>query len=356
MTFTDQLPATPTTAPPDVPLAVRAEAPSTLDLPPADLGLTWRPLGADDVPALAALVEAGELADDVPYRTTPGEVADTLDGDWKDLTTDSIAGFDEGGRMRAYALVEVKPGDQRTVRALLSGTVHPDWRGRGVGRAVLAWAQGRGRQMLAASGKELPARISATVDGHLEADRGLLEAAGFRPIRWYTLMRRDVRTPLPELSVADGVEIVPWTPELDEEVRVVNDEVFADHWGSEPSTPQTWAAERSHHVPEWSFVALDRTQPGSPVVGYLLSDRFPHHWDAAGYTAGHTDFLGVRRSLRGKGLATALLVHAMAAYRGSGMEYATLLVDTANPSGAHLMYAGLGYEVVHEEVLHSIAL
>jgi hypothetical protein len=37
---------------------------------------------------------------------------------------------------------------------------------------------------------------------------------------------------------------------------------------------------------------------------------------------------------------------AMAVFASSGIEYATLEVDTENPTGAHGLYTGLGFERV----------
>lgn len=341
---------------PLAPLAQRAAPPAVLTLPPVHLELTWRPLTRADVPALAALVEAAQVADRTPYRTSEAEVAESLEGDWKNLETDTLGGFDESGELRACAMVEVRPGDARTVRAFLRGTVHPGWRRRGVGRAILRWMEGRGRQMLAASGKDLPARLAVYVDEDATDQRRLYAAAGFSPVRWYTWMRRSLRAPLPSTPVPDGIEIVPWSEELDDAVRLAHNEAFADHWGSEPATPETWRSHRSHHAPGWSFVALDRTRLGVTVAGYLMSSRYDHDFDVIGYTHGYTDLLGVRRPWRGRHLGPALLGRAMTAYRESGMEYATLTVDTANPTGAHGMYTRLGYEPGFGEILYTVEI
>ncbi|HEY3436854.1 MAG TPA: GNAT family N-acetyltransferase, partial [Actinotalea sp.] len=173
-------------------IAERVDAPAVVELPPAHLELTWRPLKRPDAAAFFELIEAVEAADKSPERHSAEEVAAMLEGDWKDLERDTLAGVDSEGVLRAYALVEVRPGDTRTVRAFLSGAVHPAWRGRGVGRAVLIWAEGRGRQKLAESGKELPARLAAFVDERARDHRRLYAAAGFSPVRWYTTMRRDL--------------------------------------------------------------------------------------------------------------------------------------------------------------------
>ena len=92
------------------------------------------------------------------------------------------------------------------------------------------------------------------------------------------------------------------------------------------------------------------------VAGYLLSGRYEHDWPVIGYKAGYTDLLGVRRAWRGRRLARALLATVMAAYQADGMDFAELGVDTANQSGAHRLYEGLGYAVFHSSTLFSIEL
>ena len=338
------------------PIAVRADPPAVLELPPAHLELAWRPLQVRDAGDLFGLVEAIESADRAHERHSAEEIVEMLEGDWKDLERDTLGGFDDVGMLRAYGFVEVRPGDTRTVRAFLNGGVHPQWRGRGIGRALLAWAEGRGRQKLAESGKELPARLAAYVDESARDHRRLYAAAGFSPVRWYTTMRRDLEEPLPEVSLPEGVRIVGWTEELDEPVRLAHNETFADHWGSEPQTRESWRQEEAHFAPSWSFVALDESVSPPQVVGYALSGRYEQDWQSLGYTCGFTNLLGVRPAWRGRGVAVALLAAVMRAYREDGMEYACLGVDTANPSGAHGLYERLGYEPTHGEVLYSVEL
>lgn len=332
------------------PIAVRADPPVVLDLPPAHLELSWRPLHAGDAAQLYALMNAVEAADESPARTSLAMVEEIFAEPWRDMQRDSLGGFDGDGVLRAFAIVAVRPGDVRTVRAFLQGGVHPVWRGRGIGRAVLAWLEGRGRQKLAESGKELPARLAVFVDEHARDNRRLYAAAGFSPVRWYTEMRRDLADPLPEVTL-EGVRVEQWRPELDEAVRLAHNEAFADHWGSEPRTPEDWH-HGPHFVPGWSFVAL----AGDEVVGYTLSGRYEDDFPVVGYSFGYSELLGVRRAWRGRGVAVALLARAMAAFAADGMAYAVLGVDTANPSGAHGLYERLGYRAVHGQVLYSVEI
>lgn len=334
------------------PLAVRADPPAVLDVPPAHLELRWRPLQLKDADALHALLGAIETADAAHERQSLDEVVELLTTPQVDLNADSLGGFDDRGTLRAYGLVELRPGES-VLRALLRGGVDPGWRGRGIGRAVLAWVEGRGRQKLAATGSDLPARLAVMVEERARDQRRLYAAGGFSPVRWYTTMRRDLSHPLPDGPVPDGLRLVPWHDDLDEAVRLAHNEAFADHWGSEPLTAESWGHHDAHFAREWSFVALTEADD---VAGYVISGRYPQDWPVLGYSCGFADVLGVRRPWRGRGLASALLIEAMRAYRDDGMGYAMLRVDTANPTGAVGLYERLGYEPAHGYVLYSVEI
>jgi mycothiol synthase len=339
-----------------LPLALRAQAPGVLHPPAAGLGLTWRPLGAEDLTDLAALVARIETHDNPPFRTSQEEAGEYLDGPSTDPRHDTLGGFDRVGQLRAYAVVRRSPGEQHTVRAFLEGGVDPSWRRRGVGTALLAWQTARARQVLAATGREVPARIAAFVDEDAAGKEAILRAAGFAPRRYYVDMRRDLRMPIPEVVLRDGLALVPWSPELDDQVRHAHNSAFAEHWGSEPHTPETWQEGRTCFAPAWSVVVLDRSNDRSPVAGYLLSSRYEQDWPTLGYSEGYIDLLGVRREWRGKRVATALLTSAMRIYAAEGIEYAGLGVDTENPTGAFGIYSALGFEPTHRSTMYSLEL
>lgn len=340
-------------------IAERAGAPRRVTLPAADLGLTWRPMGPDDSEQLAALVTAIEEADAAPYRTAPSEVVDIFEGEWKDNDRDTVVGIDDDGVFRAYGTVETPPGDESVVRAFVAGGVHPDVRGAGVGREVLAWMTARARQKLAGCGKDVPGRIAAFLDDTVPDQWHLFEAAGYTAARFYSNLRRDLATPTHAYALDPGLRVLPWEPNLDDPARHAHNDAFRDHWGSEPATPESWVQGRSMFAPGWSFVVVD-TAKGSPdrpyVAGYLLSGRYEQDWPVTGRTSGYIETLGVRRGYRGRKIAVALLAAAMDAYRASGMEIAELDVDADNPSGAFGLYANLGFVKSSGSRMYSIEL
>ncbi|GMA31461.1 GNAT family N-acetyltransferase [Litorihabitans aurantiacus] len=223
-------------------LLERVSPPEVAQRPAARDGLEWRPLSAADLPALERLVAACERIDDPPYRTTAAELSETLfEGESRDPGRNTITAVAPDGSLVAYGRVRVLPGDEGMVRAFLGGGVHPDRRRQGLGREILRWQTDRARQMLADAGRDTPLRIATYVDDGMTDHAQLLAGAGFAPLRYYTDMRRDLALPVPAPTALEGSLVVePWTAELDESIRVAHNEAFADHWGSEPQTPETW--------------------------------------------------------------------------------------------------------------------
>ena len=76
------------------PIAVRADPPAVLDVPPAHLELIWRPLQLRDATPLHALIQAMEVVDRPNERLSYEEVVEMLTGPWIDLARDSLGGFD----------------------------------------------------------------------------------------------------------------------------------------------------------------------------------------------------------------------------------------------------------------------
>ncbi len=362
------------------PISERAEAPATLPAITAG-GLRWRPATTDDADAILVLSNTMHEADGAPYRETIDEVRADLEAPWRRLDTDTLLGFDDAGELRATAMIETPPGDESTVRTYCFGGVHPERRGEGIGRQLFAWQVARARQIIAATGRDLPARIAAFAEDDAPVPLHRLYAhAGLEARRFYSDLKRPVGgdAPLiPRVELTGSLRLVPWSAELDDAARLAHNDAFRDHWGSEPQTMAQWTKNRSEFAPEWSFLVVDE-QPdvealladprtdastaqalrdGRPIVaGYAMSSRYDADFPVRGYSFGYTDVLGTRRAYRGRKAALAALAASMQAFADAGMDAAVLDVDTENPSGAQGLYASLGYVKEHGSRMYSIEL
>ncbi len=146
--------------------AARASVP----VPSSHLGLRW---GIEGVPEdVAQLVRRCEVHDSINPRNPPWAL---LRHFAPGSTTRTLTGWDASGTVRAAASVRWEPG-MRPDTAALRAYVDPRWRGRGIGRAVLAWQDAVAIDVLA----DAPARrIGVTIPSHLVDRRRLYTAAGF---------------------------------------------------------------------------------------------------------------------------------------------------------------------------------
>ncbi len=338
-------------------------------LPSPDLALDWRPITADDIDIWHLLVRDIEQHEDSSERQDREDLIDDLREGWhKDPLRDSVIGVDGDGIARAFGLVTAFEGNTLR-RVFLSGGVHPEWRGRGIGRAVLHWQTERAREVLAEQERrdpgvgELPWRIMIYHRETLDDRTALCRAAGYTAVRWFHEMLRPLGTDAPpifDVSVPSELVVAPWTEDLDEQVRDAHNEAFAHHWGSQPRGKDMWQRLTVGHRTfrrDWSRVVLDSTEAQSEnqsVVAYLASHAYSQDWDAKGYRVGWVDLIGVRPAWRGRRLAAALLAECLQACMASGMDAAGLEVDTGNTSGALDLYTGMGFGIERTTVAFAL--
>jgi ribosomal protein S18 acetylase RimI-like enzyme len=147
---------------------------------------------------------------------------------------------------------------------------------------------------------------------------------------------------LVDAPLRDGLEVRPVARDL-AAMRQVFDadvEAFLDHFGGRAGSDERFLAfvEDPETDPGLWVVAYD----GDEVAGAVLNGV---HVDADGHRSGRLDSIFTRRPWRQRGLARALIARSLDRLREAGLDSASLGVDTANPSGAHRLYASCGFEV-----------
>lgn len=303
-------------------------------------GLTSRPLLASDAPALLEIELAAERVEPAESSVDLVEIQENLAMPGVDLPRGSIA-VRSGDSVVGAGFLHLRPAS-KSWNAHVSGGVLPGFRRRGIGRMILSSLQGKARTLRAEGGHaDLPGELQLWVPEGRDAAAVFAAGAGFSNRRYFFEMRADLADvgAVPELV---GIEIRGWSPADDEGTRLAYNAAFADHWGSTPMDVQRWRtsfAGSAFFCPEFSRLAV----AGGEVVGFVLVAEFPAQTQAHGYRTGYIDRVGCVRSVRGTGVAAALLAESMTALAGSGCRYAELGVDADSPTGAGRLYERLGY-------------
>ncbi|MGY1703899.1 GNAT family N-acetyltransferase [Geodermatophilus sp. SYSU D00697] len=307
-------------------------------------GLTARPLSLDDAPAAAELLAAAETVDGTGEHEDADDLVEFWGNDRVDLARDGRAVCTADGRLVGWATAISPGGGRDAFRVWLEGRVHPDARGRGIGRVLLDWQLGRGAELHAAEQPEAPARLTVSVYRAMTSLEGLLRRAAFEPERWYWDMERPL-TDLPEVPVVPGIDLVPFGWDRDEEVRRAHNAAFTDHFGSterDEAAWRSWFTGQRAFRPDLSVLAL----ADGAVVGYVLAYVYEADTRATGARQAHLGQIGVLRPARGRGVATAAITAALRAAAAADCATSGLQVDSENPTGAPALYRRLGFAPV----------
>jgi len=329
------------------------DLPSTapIPLPEGPEGITWRATTPDDVDALVELDGLIADADHPDHRASREEVAMSLGFSYVDLARDAVVAVDADGRLAAEGSAIVKPDDESVVRAHLPGGVRPDLRRRGIGARLLDWQVARATQALQVAQPAdhvegpVPTRMGVEFPDDLAGATALVASRGFTPSRYFIEMHRDLATELPEVPVPEGLRLIPVSREWWERTRLAKNDVFRDHWGSEPVSAERWDAFLSLPTArdDLSVIAVTGDGADAQVAGFAMTEVSPDNWEAAGYSSAYLALVGVRREFRGRRLAQALLSAALATFRAEGLDRAVLDVDSDSPTGALDLYEHLGF-------------
>lgn len=306
----------------------------------------WGRLATDDVTAWASLTNVLADVDETEEFYEPEDLAEELGESGLDPALDTWAVWD-GQQMVAFGMVRVAvhlDHDGR-VRCYLGGGVHPEHRGRGIGRQLMDDMERRGAQLAAERHPGRPAFWRA--DGGLEGSsvRALLEHRGYAIVRYFNQMTRALPgQPLRAegtkvtLEAPPGIRLASPDDSMEEALRVSHNEAFRDHWGSTEQSAEGWHdhwTSRSSR-PALSSLAIDGA--GRPLA-YVMCGQWV---DRELYV----NLVGTVPDARGRGLAMACLGRTIELASAAGdYNRIELHVDSVSPTGATRLYERLGFSV-----------
>ena len=310
---------------------------------PAIRGLCFRRFhGESDHPAMAAINQACYDADGIDEIVTVGDIARTyahLDNcdPYQDMVFAEV-----NNRVIGYNRVmwwQEQNGDRIYYHF---GYLLPEWREKGIGRAMLRRSERRLKQIAAGHEVDCAQQLAASAWDTQPGLQSLLREEGYRPIRYFYEMTRDLADDIPDLPLPDGVEVRPVRPEHYRAIWEADHRAFQDHWGYSPGTEnqyQRWLNHPTFNPDLWQ-VAWHEDQ----IVGMVLNFVDERENKKYSRKRGYTEDISVQRSWRRQGIARALIARSLRMHKELGMAETALGVDTENPTGALRLYEGMGYK------------
>ena len=325
------------------------------NLPSVD-GLCFRsPYGEQDAEALAA-VHAGRAGRDAVDPLSLLESLPTVE-DIRLALAQAAASqrldhrlvAEVSGQVVGHSAIESWHEEDGRWVYLILGWVLPEWRGSGIGTAMLHWGEHRSRQLAANEHPGEPFEFAGN------ASRTELASAALLLHEDYTLaytdleMDLDPSAPLPECPLPPGIEVRPALPE---HIPLIAESIAESYRSEFPNN-----RFRNTHVE----AAGQAGWYSSPVHDRAL---WQVAWDGdfanqVGAVAGQVlpmiergraviDEVSVRPAWRRKGLARALLTRALRDLRSRGMAVVRLFTGAEFPTRARDLYTSLGFRVTKE--------
>jgi mycothiol synthase len=318
-------------------------------------GLTFRHYrGAADHALMAGLVNAANEGDGVPEASSEGTMAHyyaepkNLDP-FQDVLITEVNG-QPACYSRVFWLEEQADGEAKVRIYRSISFMHPAWRRKGLGRAILAYNEARIRQIAASHPKEIKKFLQTIAPDANTGAAVLLKQFGYQVLRRFYVMSCDLSGEIPAANVPAGLEIRLAQPEHYRQIWDAIEEAFIDSWGHEPRNEKDYQKWLKH--PEFDPGLWKVAWDGDQVSGASINVAPQGDNEKLGMNWAWTEPLGVRLPWRKRGLGKALLLASQHEMKARGIQAAALEVDTENTSNALRLYESCGYKTVRRWDLH----
>jgi mycothiol synthase len=195
--------------------------------------------------------------------------------------------------------------------------------------------------------------VQSWTRGDKVACKSLLESMGFKLIRVFSTMRRDLESIPYNIGEHKKVKMRKMETNMDDIklLNWLNNETFKEHFNFRPHTVEEtnyWITNK----PWCDILEYSLSYLGDKPVGYVgagIDSKFIEH---KGIKRGWIMDIGVLKLNRNRGIGTALMQRGMEFLKSKGMAEVELGVDDSNPTKAIELYNKVGFEVVHKDLTY----
>lgn len=306
------------------------------------MDLTWRPLTRSDAKASADLLNVIETVDKIGENYAEEDTLQELIDPYADLERASLAAFD-GDVMVGYMKIRYKPVATSVHRVFMDGGVHPSYRRQGVGTRLVKAGVAAAQVVHALHHPTLQLVVDVHKAEQISGVPELVRSQGFAPVRYYQFMEHPLGAAIPSAAVPSELQVEAWSEQNASDFLTVRNASFQDYWGAAPMPMDSWQNKITDQTfqPTVSFLLRDSAS-GTPA-GLLVTKSWESDTAATGVRDAHFMVIGTVPEYRKRGVACALIGHALQAAADQGYDRASLSVDSASPSGAFGIFEKAGF-------------
>jgi mycothiol synthase len=302
----------------------------------------------DDIDGLIALTEACREVDQIETIPNAEQMRRQFETPGLEITNNVFVLEGETGEIVGSVSAVPLPGaDEYHIQ--MQVVVKPEYRSEGgnLEDLLAEFGLASATEWMARTGNK--AAIQAGCWSYQQNSVDLITRHGFKPIRYFHTLERDLKQPIIPSPTPGGVRIRGVNlPEDAEKLYLALHESFQDHFN-----PMNFTLEQTMHwvtSPDFKLslvllaFGLDpetdiEAEPAGVCMNHIRNNYNLQH----NTLEGEVGALGVRRAYRRRGLARAMLTQSLELLRNEGMRSAILSVDSENPLGATQLYGSVGF-------------
>lgn len=311
------------------------------DILPKINGYHWRSINQDDLDTLILFDQVCSSVDGFTHTSRLQNWQYRL-SDQMHSEFNSIIAIKEN-EVIAAGWIDYSP-ELNHVRAFLDGSVHPDYRSQGIGRALLTWLEVMAIEHLReiSNGRDMLLRIMF-YNRPPDAIK-LFEASGFSFTYAEVEMAFNLERPLPDYSASSGTTIDIWNLEISREYYSIYKDAFKTRTYNLMEESDWFYhfanIEDKNFCPDLSLLLRTGNQAVAYTVCHVKSSATGELREEPWITQ-----MGVRQAYRRQGFASQLLGVNLHHMRSAGYSKAMLSVNVNNPEASKL-YKQVGFETV----------
>lgn len=218
------------------------------------------------------------------------------------------------------------------------GFLLPEWRGQGIGYAMLHWSQARIRAIAATEQHLGPATFATNVSSTEHEAARLVEEEGYAVVRQLSDMILHLGEALPMAPLPAEIQRQPLVKAQFRPVYHAWKDAFAHIWTSTPSSEEDFAEFVQDNFADGMFdLALCEIGWAGDEVAGLVLGRINHE-------VGIIAEVAVRPRWQRQGIARGLLIQTLRTLQQRGIPRARLFTDADDHQGARSLYTQLGFQ------------